>query len=121
MKSLKWLVALVFFAASFSVHAQRSERNPEEMAKQRTEQMTKEFNLTEEQQAEVHKINMASAEEIKVIRQEKLTADERKERMAELRKNNREKISEVLTEEQRSKAKQKGLMKKESSKRKTDH
>lgn len=106
MKNLKWIIGITLLAITLNVNAQRKERSPEQIAKQRTERMTEKFDLSAEQQEEVRKINQASAEKMKEVNAEKLTQEEREIKMKEIREENRKQISALLTEEQKAKAKE---------------
>lgn len=73
--------------------------NPE----RRLARLTERLNLTAEQQAQLRPIFAAQAEEMKKIDATPLTADQRREKMRALHKEDRTKIAAILTPEQRAK------------------
>jgi protein CpxP len=100
----KWIIgaALLVFT-SLHVDAQDRKRvqpNPEERAKKMTEKMATELELSEEQKAQVLALNLEEAK--KQQAEFEKAAAERKAKRAEM-KAHQEKVSAVLTEEQRTK------------------
>ena len=70
---------------------------------QRLEQMTRRLNLTTEQQEKIKPILAEEATQAKAIDEAKLTRDERRDKMQELRTATFEKIQPILTPEQQKK------------------
>ncbi|MFB3812916.1 MAG: Spy/CpxP family protein refolding chaperone [Terriglobales bacterium] len=68
----------------------------------RLARLTARYDLTDEQKQQIHPILRQSEEQANAIRQELLTADQRKAKMRELRQTTRSKIEAVLTPEQRA-------------------
>lgn len=87
----------------------RSNMTPEEMATKRTERMTTDLDLTEDQQKEILAINLKSAEVFGKFRGKKrddFSEEEREEmrsKMKELQAENQEKMKKILSEEQYAK------------------
>lgn len=78
-----------------------------DMAKQRGEKMKTELGLTDEQSAKMQSNRKAMGEKMKVIRENNsLTADQKKEQMKELMKQQKENMKSILTEEQLNKMKE---------------
>lgn len=101
------LVALIAFNAQAQKGQQnRSEMSPEEMATKRTEQMTSDLDLTEDQQKLVQEINLENSKivgELRGKRGKDMSDDERsamRTKMKALQTENQEAMKEVLTEEQ---------------------
>lgn len=110
MKSIFKVFATVTFltitgATLQAQHQNHKELSAEQMADKRTEKMTQSLELTEEQQSEVYRINLAAAEKIKQVNGEKLTTAERRERKKQIAQTAREQLSAILTEEQMKKMK----------------
>ncbi|MAL14833.1 MAG: hypothetical protein CL554_15545 [Algoriphagus sp.] len=101
----KWILSFGLMALiSFGVMAQgqrgNTRPNPEEMAKMMTDRMTKQLNLTKEQQEQVYAIHLDLAQKREEERQaRKAETDARKEEA----QKHEERLNEVLTEEQRQK------------------
>ena len=102
MKNVAMITLLVSaFAFTAFGQQQRERRQPrssEEIAKMRTEQLTKSLSLTEEQQKEVYTLNFERAEKMKAAREDQSArgADMREEMKAD-----RERLEKILTPEQR--------------------
>lgn len=69
----------------------------------RLARLTGHLGLTAEQQSKLRPIFAAEAEEMRKFDATPLTGEQRREKMRELRKANREKIAAILTPEQREK------------------
>jgi len=69
----------------------------------RLAELTEKLGLTAEQQASIRSIFTAEAETIKKLDSEALTGDQRREKMHQILKDHRAKVSAVLTQEQRTK------------------
>ena len=67
----------------------------------RLARLTAKLDLTTEQQAKLRPILVAQADAMKEIDGAALTGDQRREQLMQLRKDNRAKIGEILTPEQR--------------------
>jgi|GEM_PF-4477299 len=96
------MIALLAFGISLHAAAQerqiRHQKSAAEIARLHTEHMTKTLGLTEKQEAEVYALNLERAERLKESRGDRQT------RMAKLReeqKKAKDRLNEVLTEEQR--------------------
>ncbi|SEL16570.1 hypothetical protein [Parapedobacter koreensis] len=101
------LITLLISGMAFSAVAQQHRpvqpQSAEDIAKMRTDQLTERLGLSDEQQKEVYALNLEKAEKMKVSR------EERSAKMAELRdemKADRERLDNILTEEQRETLKQ---------------
>jgi Spy/CpxP family protein refolding chaperone len=68
---------------------------------QRLARLTEKLNLTADQQTKIRPLLVAQAEAMKAIDNAALTGDQRREKLKALRKDNRAKIGEILTSEQR--------------------
>lgn len=97
MKRVIFSLILVMGLATFgNVEAQnRKDRGD------RNRNMPKEMRLTEEQRNKMRDIDTQFKEKIEKINKTKLTAEERRTQMSELRKEKREAKKKVLTEEQK--------------------
>ena len=69
----------------------------------RLAKLTEKLGLTAEQQTSIRAIFTAEAETIKRLDSEALTGDQRREKMHQIRRGHRAKVSAVLTQEQRTK------------------
>ena len=67
----------------------------------RLARLTGKLDLTAEQQAKIRPILVAQAEAMKAIDRAALTGDQRREQLQQVRKDNRAKLGELLTPEQR--------------------
>lgn len=77
---------------------------PQQRAEMRTAKMTKDLNLTEEQQKKISKMNLANAKkhEAKKKKMEKAHAKAKEKMMKEMAKNDKQ-LKKILTEEQYNK------------------
>lgn len=105
------LISGVVFSATAQNRAHKSIKDVPEIAKERTERLTNQLGLSEDQQREVYALNLEKAEQMKA------TYEARAARMAELKKERAERVEEmrvrheaeqerlagILTEEQREK------------------
>lgn len=92
------LMALISLGAMAQGQRGNNRPNPEEMAKMMTERMTKQLNLSKEQQEKVYAIHLDLAQKREEERQaRRAEADARKEEA----QKHEERLNEVLTEEQR--------------------
>ena len=102
------LITLLISAMTFTAFGQehrtpRQPRSAEEIAKTRTDQLTESLGLNEKQQKEVYALNLERAEKIKAVRKDRLA---RGEEMRGEMKADRERLNDILTEEQREMLKQ---------------
>jgi Spy/CpxP family protein refolding chaperone len=92
--------------------------------KKRDERMKTELNLTADQSAKISENRKASAEKMRAIREDKsLSLDQKKEKMKEVMKAQKENMKKVLTEEQlaKMKAQHKDHKRRGGGERKGDH
>ena len=105
------LIALIAISTQAQKKGSQNRNNgtPEEMATKRTAQMTKDLNLTEDQQATILALNVQNAEAFGKLRgknRNELSDEERKEirsKMKELQASNQKAMKEVLDDEQYTK------------------
>ncbi|MTI32839.1 hypothetical protein [Xanthovirga aplysinae] len=98
-----FLLTLIFGISASTLFAQRGgmSRNPEEIAKKQTKEMTKELDLSPEQAEEVMQINKESAEKTQALMQESQgNREEMRTGMQEIQMEKDKKLKEVLDEEQ---------------------
>lgn len=108
MKKLILATALILIGVSSSFAQRervRENSTPEERAQKQTEMMAEKLELSEDQKAQILAINMEySKKRQEAMEARKAEMDARREQMMELREEMKaqdEKISKVLTEEQR--------------------
>lgn len=88
--------------------ANHDAKSPEQKAQMRTEHMTKELELTEDQSAKVKELNLAGIKKNEEVRtNENLTPEQKQEALKLNRKETNSKINEVLTPDQSAKMKAK--------------
>jgi len=107
MKSIKNLIvlSLMVFLSTSTLIAQVGEKrgkahNPEAHAQMKTERLAKQLNLTDQQKAEVTKINLAYAEKMKAAKAGATDREAAREAMKSLRAEHKTAIKSVLTAEQ---------------------
>ena len=83
----------------------KEHKSPEERAKHRTEKMTKELNLTQDQSQRVHQLNMQKAQQMQALKAKHAGADHSamKTEMKTLRQNWNNDLKATLTAEQYAK------------------
>jgi|GEM_PF-870661 len=81
------------------VKKDRVAKTPEEMAKFRTERLTKALSLTEKQSADIYAIFLASAKSHGSVDKQNMT-ESQKEELKQLKQATMEKVNKVLTPEQ---------------------
>jgi dipeptidase len=100
----KWIIPVfaTFFLFVQNLAAQPPQRRtPEERAKQETEWMKKELNLTDAQAARVDSLNLKYAKELQQVREKDFTdRQERFEAMKTVRDKKTEELKRVLDEKQ---------------------
>ena len=102
------LIALIAFNAQAQSKGSqnKSKMTPEEMATKRTDQMTKDLDLTETQQKDVLALNLKNAETFSKFRGKKrsdFSEEERKEMRSKMKAaqvENQNAMKEILTDEQ---------------------
>jgi hypothetical protein len=98
MKSLKILVTVIALGVAV-VSAQAQEKKGQQTPEQRIEQLQEAVGtLTDDQKTKIKEIMAKTAEDVRALPKE-----ERKEKGGEVRRAERAKIREVLTEEQKKK------------------
>lgn len=108
-KMIKQLTAVGLICAGmvFSAQAQEkkpeSKKTPEEKAEMLTKKMTKELELTSEQQTKVSKVNLESAKEMDALKKELQAIKEKKKALKEKRDTD---LKSILTPEQHQKYKE---------------
>ncbi|GGC28704.1 hypothetical protein GCM10011386_20900 [Parapedobacter defluvii] len=95
--------AMAFTALGQEHRAPRQPKSAEEIAKIRTDELTESLGLSKEQQKEVYALNLERAEKIKAAREDRTA---RGAKMREEMKADRERLNQILTEEQREILKQ---------------
>ncbi|RQP17294.1 MAG: hypothetical protein EAS52_09165 [Parapedobacter sp.] len=95
--------AMAFTALGQEHRAPRQPKSAEEIAKMRTDELTESLGLSKEQQKEVYALNLERAEKIKAAREDRTA---RGAKMREEMKADRERLNQILTEEQREILKQ---------------
>jgi len=102
------MITLLISVFAFTAFGQRNRPNRqpksvEEVAKMRTDQLTKSLSLTDEQQKEVYTLNLERAEKMKAAREDRST---RGREIREEMKADRERLEKILTPQQRETLKQ---------------
>lgn len=105
------LVSGVIFSATAQDRSHRQVKDAAEIAKQRTERLTNQLGLSEDQQQEVYALNLENAEQMKAAREAraarmvelKKAREEKVEAMRTQRRAEHERLTNILTEEQREK------------------
>lgn len=105
------LVSGIIFSATAQDRSRRHVKDAAEIAKQRTERLTAQLGLSEDQQREVYALNLENAEQMKAVHKARAarmaeSKKAREEKMDALRTQRRathERLSDILTEEQREK------------------
>ena len=97
------MITLLVSAFAFTAFGQQSRthrqpRSAEEIAKMRTDHLTKSLSLTDAQQKEVYTLNLERAEKMKAAREDRAA---RGTEMREEMKADRERLEKILTPEQR--------------------
>ncbi|HLW29460.1 MAG TPA: hypothetical protein VKX29_01275 [Brumimicrobium sp.] len=103
MKKIKLsiLVLGILFSSVAFAQEQKSELTKEQRKEQRVDKLAEELELTEEQKEQYIELRqIAYLERQKIRSDEMLDEDAKKSAMKELRSGNKEKLSELLTEEQ---------------------
>ncbi|WP_353195715.1 hypothetical protein [Parapedobacter defluvii] len=95
--------AMAFTALGQEHRAPRQPKSAEEIAKMRTDELTESLGLSKEQQKEVYALNLERAEKMKAAREDRTA---RGAEMREEMKADRERLNQILTEEQREILKQ---------------
>jgi len=95
--------AMAFTALGQEHRAPRQPKSAEEIAKMRTDELTESLGLSKEQQKEVYALNLERAEKMKAAREDRTA---RGAKMREEMKADRERLNQILTEEQREILKQ---------------
>jgi len=98
------------------IKGDKKNKSPEERAKQRTDRMTKQLDLSEAQAEKIYVINLELATELKKIRAE---IEKTKGKAKAKRVAMKSEIEKILTDEQKEKAKQ--LKAKRNANKKVNH
>ncbi len=97
------IVSMVLFFAVTASLAQRRNFDPDQMAKRQTEELTEVLDLNEDQQEKVYELNRETGKKMRVLRDEMRGSgsfDGMREKMLEIREKQKEKIKEILDDEQ---------------------
>lgn len=108
------LISGIAFSAIAQEHGPRTSKNAEEIAKMRTDRLTEQLTLTEDQQKAVYALSLENAKKMQAAYEERAARStemrnarvaKMEERRAEM-KASQERLNEILTEEQREVLKQ---------------
>lgn len=105
MKRLSWLITVAIFAfsASQAVAQQRGDRSmkPEDRAKQMTERMKADVQLTDAQYEKVYALNLKQVQEMQEARKNAATQQsDRREAFRTMQKSREDELSKILSAEQ---------------------
>lgn len=100
------LLAVVFCSfLSVSANAQQKKYTPEQKATKMTDKMKSDVSLTDNQYKQVYAVNLKYAEKMQALRSKDGGRENNKEEFKSLRKEQKNELSSILTDEQREKYK----------------
>ena len=117
--SLSFILAILFFGVSVTQAQQRGPRGQRGMTNDHFDKLKTELNLSEEQVSQITALHEEIGENIKAIKDdESLDRDEKREKIMELRKEQKTAMSGILTPEQQEKLKSLQAERREKMKKK---